>query len=68
MLSITCRHCGHDNEYMNLFEASQVIGMHPESLRRLNRFGDIESRNIERGVYFTDEQVKEFLVRKQEGV
>ena len=48
MLSISCRECGHDNEFMNLVEASAVIGMHPESLRRLNRFGDITSLNIER--------------------
>tara|TARA_R100000808_G_scaffold42_2_gene253 strand:+ start:5498 stop:5707 length:210 start_codon:yes stop_codon:yes gene_type:complete len=66
MLSISCRECGHDNEFMNLVEASAVIGMHPESLRRLNRFGDITSLNIERGVYFTDEQVKSFLINRKD--
>ena len=66
MLSISCRECGHDNEFMNLVEASEVIGMHPESLRRLNRFGDITSLNIERGVYFTDEQVKSFLINRKD--
>ena len=66
MLSISCRECGHDNEFMKLVEASAVIGMHPASLRSLNWFGDITSLNIERGVYFTDEQVKSFLINRKD--
>ena len=47
-------------EYLDLVEAAGVIGIHPESLRRLVRYGDVPVTTIERGIYFSREAVDQF--------
>ena len=38
--------------HVDLIEAARVLGMHPEHLRRLHRYGDIPGMKLERGLYF----------------
>lgn len=47
-------------EYLDLVEAAGVIGIHPESLRRLVRYGEVAVTTIERGIYFSREAVDQF--------
>ena len=52
MIYIECDSCSHIVEMLDLFEASQVMGLHPESVRRKYRYGQVGGTKIERGVYF----------------
>jgi len=38
--------------HLDLIEAARVLGIHPEHLRRLHRYGDIPGMKLERGLYF----------------
>lgn len=52
MIYIECDSCSHTVEMLDLFEASQVMGLHPESVRRKYRYGEVDGTRIERGIYF----------------
>ena len=52
MIYIECDSCSHIVEMLDLFEASQVMGLHPESVRRKYRYGQVGGTKIERGIYF----------------
>ncbi len=38
--------------HLDLIEAAKVLGIHPEHLRRLHRYGDLPGMKLERGLYF----------------
>ena len=42
---VTCDSCGHENELLDLVQAADYVGQHPESLRRHVRYEDIERRH-----------------------
>jgi|3_EtaG_2_1085321.scaffolds.fasta_scaffold11540_9 hypothetical protein len=67
MLTFRCESCDHVHEYKNLIESATFLGIHPESLRRLARYGEVEPLNIERGLYFNDEQLNALLKTSGEG-
>ena len=46
-------------EYLDLVEAAALVGLHPESLRRLVRYGEFKALKVERGLYFTKVQLLE---------
>ena len=54
MINIKCTHCNHPLELLDLFEASKVMGLHPESVRRKFRYGEVDGIKIERGIYFKE--------------
>ena len=58
---VTCDNCGHYNELLDLVQAAEYIGQHPESLRRHVRYEDIEVTKIERGLYFKEKDLQDFL-------
>ncbi len=61
MLTFRCESCDHVHEYKNLIESAKFLGIHPESLRRLSRYGEVEGFYVERGIYFTDEQLNNLM-------
>jgi hypothetical protein len=58
---VTCDSCGHENELLDLVQAADYVGQHPESLRRHVRYDDIEVTKIERGLYFKEKDLQDFL-------
>ena len=57
-LIIKCEKCNHDTELYDLVEAGRVLGRHPETIRRDVRYGNVsKSYDIERGAYFTQENL-----------
>jgi len=55
MAEIYCPHCEEPIELASLVEAAQYLEVHPESLRRLERYGTIPEDvvvKMERGTYF----------------
>ena len=46
-------------EYLDLVEAASLVSIHPESLRRLVRYGEVKALKLERGLYFTKVQLLE---------
>jgi len=56
-LSIKCEKCGHDTKLYDLVEAGRVLKKHPETVRRDVRYGHLSGLKIERGVYFTQEDL-----------
>ena len=38
---VTCDSCGHENELLDLVQAADYVGQHPESLRRHVRYEDV---------------------------
>jgi|TARA_B100000315_G_C14483295_1_gene543944 hypothetical protein len=46
--------------YLDLVEAAREVGLHPESLRRIVRYGDLRAIVIERGLYFRQTEVERF--------
>ena len=59
-ISIKGEDCGHNNELYDLVEAGRVLGRHPETVRRDVRYGNITGNTIERGVYFTQEDISRY--------
>jgi|TARA_R110000787_G_scaffold34671_2_gene89710 predicted site-specific integrase-resolvase len=59
-LEIKCQECGHDNELMGLVESAHILKVHPESLRRYVRYGQVNGMAIERGRYFLKSDLEEF--------
>ena len=45
--------------YLDLVEGARLVGVHPESLRRLVRYGEVKALKLERGLYFTKESLGE---------
>ena len=43
--------------YLDLVEAAREVGLHPESLRRIVRYGEFGAIVIERGLYFRQTEV-----------
>lgn len=64
-LSVKCEECGHKTELYDLVEAGRVLKRHPESVRRDVRYGNVSGLKIERGVYFTQEDLT--VQMKKEG-
>ena len=64
-LTFICSNCGHQTDYLNLYEATDKLvelsktltTYHPESLRRLKRTGKVQPKEIERGLYFLLEEI-----------
>ena len=48
-LEIKCEKCSHTTELIGLVEAAHTLKIHPESLRRYVRYGQVNSIAIERG-------------------
>ena len=46
--------------YLDLVEAAKEVGLHPESLRRIVRYGHLGAIVIERGLYFRQTEVDRF--------
>ena len=46
--------------YLDLVEAAREVGLHPESLRRIVRYGQLGAIVIERGLYFRQAEVDRF--------
>ena len=55
-------------EYLDLVEAAREVGMHPESLRRIVRYGELDAIVIERGLYFRQAEVDRFKQNRNEKV
>ena len=60
-LKIECEECGKDTEFIDLVEAAGILGIHPESLRRLHRYGDLDALKVERGLYFKRDGLNSYL-------
>jgi|TARA_R100001530_G_scaffold100260_1_gene69684 hypothetical protein len=58
---VTCDNCGHDNELLDLVQAADYVGQHPESLRRHVRYEDVVVTKFERGLYFKEKDLQDFL-------
>ena len=58
---VTCDSCGHDNELLDLVQAADYVGQHPESLRRHVRYEDVVVTKFERGLYFKEKDLQDFL-------
>jgi len=55
-------------EYLDLVESASLVGLHPESLRRLVRYGEVKATKLERGLYFTRADLEEaFNIGGDEG-
>ncbi len=52
--------------YLDLVEAAREVGMHPESLRRIVRYGELDAVVIERGLYFRQAEVDRFKQNRNE--
>tara|TARA_X000001388_G_scaffold27124_1_gene19166 strand:- start:1372 stop:1581 length:210 start_codon:yes stop_codon:yes gene_type:complete len=63
-LEIKCSKCDHTTELMGLVESAHKLKVHPESLRRFVRYGQVNSMAIERGRYFTEADLEAY---KNEG-
>ncbi len=53
-------------EYLDLVEAASEVGLHPESLRRIVRYGELDAVVIERGLYFRQAEVDRFKQNRNE--
>ncbi len=53
-----------DGEYLDLVEAALIVGLHPESLRRLVRYGKVRALKLERGLYFTAGELEQAFSRR----
>jgi hypothetical protein len=51
-------------EHLDLVEAARLLKIHPESLRRLARYGDIDALKVERGLYFPKQSLVERLYQR----
>ena len=60
-LKVECEECGNDTEFIDLVDAAGILGIHPESLRRLHRYGDLDALKVERGLYFKRDNLKSYL-------
>ena len=60
-LNVECEECGKDTEFIDLVEAAGILGIHPESLRRLHRYGDLDALKVERGLYFKRDGLNSYL-------
>lgn len=60
-LKVECEECGKDTEFIDLVEAAGILGIHPESLRRLHRYGDLDALKVERGLYFKRDGLNSYL-------
>ena len=58
---VTCDSCGHENELLDLVQAADYVGQHPESLRRHVRYEDVVVTKFERGLYFKEKDLQSFL-------
>ncbi len=60
-LKVECEECGNDIEFIDLVDAAGILGIHPESLRRLHRYGDLDALKVERGLYFKRDSLNSYL-------
>tara|TARA_Y100000401_G_C8242125_1_gene183612 strand:- start:388 stop:600 length:213 start_codon:yes stop_codon:yes gene_type:complete len=60
-LKVECEECGNDTEFIDLVDAAGILGIHPESLRRLHRYGDLDALKVERGLYFKRDSLNRYL-------
>ena len=60
-LKVECEECGNDTEFIDLVDAAGILGIHPESLRRLHRYGDLDALKVERGLYFKRDNLNSYL-------
>ena len=60
-LKVECEECGNDTEFIDLVDAAGILGIHPESLRRLHRYGDLDALKVERGLYFKHDSLSRYL-------
>ena len=70
-LEIECEKCKHKTPLYDLVQAARVLELHPESLRRNIRYVrngggvgkggtiGIKAKNIERGLYFYEKDIRE---------
>lgn len=60
-LKVECEECGNDTEFIDLVDAAGILGIHPESLRRLYRYRDLDALKVERGLYFKRDSLNSYL-------
>ena len=60
-LKVECEECGKDAEFIDLVDGASILGIHPETLRRLYRYGNIDALKIERGLYFKRDSLNSYL-------
>jgi len=64
-LQIKCEKCSHTTELIGLVEAAHTLKIHPESLRRYVRYGQVNSIAIERGRYFTEADLEGYINKEE---
>ena len=54
-MSLKCDGC--NTEMYDLVEAARILSVHPETLRRYVRYNEVDCKKVERGLYFSYEEL-----------
>ncbi len=58
--TLRCDNCSNDIEMFDIVDTGRKLRVHPGSVQRYRRFGQLDGTSIQRGLYFTAKQIGEF--------